>query len=137
MVDEVRPCAPMKEQKPYSERTTLTQRRGYRLKRMRRALRMHRALIRQLSLDRKKKGASRTAKPHCAMCNRQYPASELEVDHERGKKWKATSLRFDARVDRYWAEYKRGVKLRPACKPCNRLDGVHRRAEGRVHAVEA
>jgi hypothetical protein len=125
-----------REQKPYSERTTPEQRREYRQRRMRRAKKLHRELIRQLCLDRFKAKKSKTAKPHCAICGKTHRLSELEVDHERGKRWRAKQFRYDARVDRYVEEYKRGVKLRPACRPCNRMDGVARRKEGRVSAAE-
>lgn len=114
-----------REQKPYSERTTPQQRKGYRQARMRRARRLYRWLVKQLA---------RGKTPKCALCPATEKNATLDIDHERGKRWKASALRYDARVDRYVKEYTKGVPLRLLCRKCNGRDGGERRAEGRVAA---
>lgn len=113
-----------REQKPYGERTTADQRRAYRQARMRRAFRLHRLLLRTLC----------NGPPRCKLCGVTERHHQLDVDHEQGKRYRADRLRYDARVDRYWAEYREGAKLRVLCRRCNGRDGGERRAEGRVYA---
>ena len=43
----------------------------------------------------------------------------LEIDHEEGKPYESKSVGHRARVEKYWDEYNKGVKLRVLCKPCN------------------
>lgn len=86
---------------------------------------MHRLLLRTLCGGRS---------PRCKLCGIGERHHQLDVDHERGKAWRAERVRYDARVDRYWREFREGVPLRVLCRRCNGRDGGERVAEGRVHA---
>jgi hypothetical protein len=50
----------------------------------------------------------------------------LEVDHVDGRGWAVHALSHRDRVARYWAEYRRGVRLRVLCRRCNGRDGQAR-----------
>lgn len=54
----------------------------------------------------------------CAQCGEMEPTL-LSVDHVDGITWKRSALRYDARVKKYWDEYRAGVRLRALCHPCN------------------
>jgi hypothetical protein len=61
----------------------------------------------------------------CAFCRR--PVSRPEIDHEDGRVgYQPRQLSATARLQRYAAEFRSGVRLRPACKRCNSTDGRQR-----------
>lgn len=66
----------------------------------------------------------------CAMCGSCVPIEDLEIDHRDGRTWDGRRLNFLDRIRRQWREYRDGVRLQAACKPCNSADG-NRRWHGR------
>ncbi len=63
----------------------------------------------------------------CANCGAKR--CKLEVDHVDGRDWKARAMSRPNRVDRYWNEYRDGVRLRALCRSCNAVDGCRRQWE--------
>lgn len=109
---------------PWAKRTTLAQRKRYRLASKEKANASYKRL---LSVIGEKQGM------RCKICQKAPPEVKLTLDHVKGKTYRAKDLAFYTRVKRYWAEYSAGVKLRLLCLQCNASDGRQRQIEGRVH----
>lgn len=75
----------------------------------------------------------------CARCEVQCPESLLDIDHVDGRpEYHARNLSSEARIERYWAEHEKGVRLRVLCRNCNKVLGGGLRytsAERRARAV--
>ncbi len=54
----------------------------------------------------------------CARCDNSEELP-LSIEHVNGRQWDVRKYRLDARVKRYWAEYRAGVPLLALCIPCN------------------
>lgn len=50
----------------------------------------------------------------------------LEIDHVDGCTWSRRAVPSHLRVERYWQEYREGVRLRVLCRRCNAQDGARR-----------
>lgn len=62
----------------------------------------------------------------CAICGLKPRRGEhLEIDHVDGATWSRRALGSDQRVIRYWNEHETGVRLRAACRKCNRSRNQH------------
>lgn len=61
----------------------------------------------------------------CAFCGK--PCRNPQIDHADGRVgYQPRNLSATARLQRYAAEFRAGVRLRPAHKRCNSADGRHR-----------
>lgn len=70
----------------------------------------------------------------CAWCGSD---DHPEVDHVDGRDWVPRELSATARLQRYFAEFRAGVRLRVLCKRCNSKDGRRRQlAADLVEAIE-
>lgn len=49
----------------------------------------------------------------------QTPGENLEIDHVDGCTWQHRRLSWSARIRRYVAEYRAGVRLQILCRSCN------------------
>lgn len=65
---------------------------------------------------------------HCVLCE-VGPEGDLSIDHINGRDWPIRSLRYDARVGRYWREHLAGVALRVLCRSCNSIEAARVRRE--------
>lgn len=63
----------------------------------------------------------------CAWCGSE---AEPQIDHVDGRVgYQPRDLSATARLQRYAAEYRSGVRLRVLCKPCNSADGRRRQLD--------
>lgn len=59
----------------------------------------------------------------CARCGKRCKVEDLDIDHVDGRTWRVEELSSSARVARYWAEHRAGVRLRALCEGCSARDG--------------
>ena len=55
----------------------------------------------------------------CACCKTYVSFDRLEIDHVDGATYSHRALNARVRVERYWAEFRAGVRLRASCRTCN------------------
>lgn len=67
----------------------------------------------------------------CAHCQRFLRLEDADIDHAEGRTWACRRLNFLDRIRRQWREFRAGVELRAACKPCNSSDGQRLRGRRR------
>jgi len=62
----------------------------------------------------------------CAQCKSYKTIDRLEIDHVDGRDWDPARVSGRTRINRYWDEYARGVRLRSLCRKCNGTAWIRR-----------